>query len=391
MENKERPLFNRDFILITLSSFVFFFNFHSFIILPIRIEDLGGSESSIGFIMGMAAMATIISTPAVGIAIDRFGKKWFLAAGGILMSVTTLPFAYMDTLNYLFPLLRFLHGFALSLCFVSAGTLIADVSSASKRSQAIGLFGIFSIINFALAPSVGKFFVQFFGFKEFFIFDFFFGLLAFLIALLITEPKRHESEGRERNYFSVLFRRGVMLAASTLFVAGMGFVTVISFVPVFAGRINVDQYEIFFIAYTFSVIAIRVFGGWIPDKYGKKKAAIPAFFIYAASIIMLGFADEWIELIVSGVLFGLGHGLFYPAIYALVIDLSSEADRGKAISICSVSFTFGGMLGVFIYGVIAENLGFEYMFKILGVASILGFLIFSIFGIDSAKKTNQKN
>ncbi len=106
---------------------------------------------------------------------------------------------------------------------------------------------------------------------------------------------------------------------------------------------------------------------------------------------MLGFADEWIELIVSGVLFGLGHGLFYPAIYALVIDLSSEADRGKAISICSVSFTFGGMLGVFIYGVIAENLGFEYMFKILGVASILGFLIFSIFGIDSAKKTNQKN
>ena len=83
-------------------------------------------------------MATIISTPAVGIAIDRFGKKWFLAAGGILMSATTLPFAYLDTLNYLFPVLRLLHGFALSLCFVSAGTLIADVSSASKRSQAIG-------------------------------------------------------------------------------------------------------------------------------------------------------------------------------------------------------------------------------------------------------------
>ena len=390
-ENKERPLFNRDFLLITLSSFVFFFNFHSFIILPIRIEDLGGSESTIGFIMGMAAMATIISTPAVGIAIDRFGKKWFLAAGGILMSVTTLPFAFLDTLNYLFPLLRFLHGFALSLCFVSAGTLIADVSSASKRSQAIGLFGIFSIINFALAPSVGKFFVQFFGFKEFFIFDFFFGFIAFVIALFITEPRRDRDEGSGRNYFSVLFRRGVMLAASTLFVAGMGFVTVISFVPVFAGRINVDQYEIFFIAYTFSVIAIRVFGGWIPDKYGKKKAAIPAFFIYAASIILLGFADQWIELIVSGVLFGLGHGLFYPAIYALVIDLSSEADRGKAISICSVSFTFGGMLGVFIYGVVAENLGFPYMFKLLGIVSILGFLAFSIFGKDSAMNINQSN
>ena len=229
--------------------------------------------------MGMAAMATIITTPSVGIAIDRFGKKWFLAAGGIVMSLTTLPFAYMDTLNYLFPLLRVLHGAALSLCFVSAGTLIADVSSVSKRSQAIGLFGIFSIINFALAPSVAKVFVDYFGFREFFLFDSVFGLMAFIVALFITEPLRTANVGHGGNYFSVLFKQGVMIAASALFVAGMGFVTVITFVPVFAGRISVEQYEIFFIAYTFSVIAVRVFGGWIPDKYGKKKSSIPAFFV----------------------------------------------------------------------------------------------------------------
>ena len=253
------------------------------------------------------------------------------------------------------------------------------------------MFGIFSIINFALAPSVGKFFVQYWGFREFFIFDFLFGLMAFVIALFIAEPRREGNKVAGENYFSILFRHGVILAASTLFVAGMGFVTVISFVAVFAGRINVEQYEIFFIAYTLSVIAIRVFGGWIPDKYGKKRAAIPAFFIYAASIIMLGFANEWIELLVSGVLFGLGHGLFYPAIYALVIDLSSESGRGKAISICSVSFTFGGMLGVFFYGIVAENLGFPYMFKLLGIVSALGFLVFSIFGKDSAGNVSQNN
>lgn len=336
--------------------------------------------------MGMAAMATIITTPSVGIAIDRFGKKWFLAAGAVLMSITTLPFAFLDTLNFMFPLLRVFHGAALSLCFVSAGTLIADVSSASKRSQAIGLFGIFSIINFALGPSVGKIFIDRFGFQEFFIFDFFFGLTAFVIALFITEPQRSGNEEQGGNYLSVLLKQGVMIAASALFVAGMGFVTVITFVPVFAGRINVDQYEIFFIAYTVSVIAIRIFGGWIPDKYGKKRAAIPAFFIYAISIIMLGFSNNWIELLLSGAFFGLGHGLFYPAVYALVIDLTSETERGKSISICSVSFTFGGMLGAFIYGVVAEAWGFPRMFEILGIVTAVGFLFFSIFGIDHHNK-----
>jgi len=384
-ENLERPLFNRDFVLITLSSFVFFFNFHSFILLPVRIEQLGGSESTIGFIMGMAAMATILTTPAVGIMIDRFGKKWFLAAGGILMSLTTLPFAYLDTLNYLFPLLRLLHGAALSLCFVSAGTLIADVSSASKRSQAIGIFGIFSIINFALAPSIGKVIVERFGFPEFFVFDFLFGFLAFIVALFITEPRIIEKGIISSTYFSVLFKKGILVAASALFIAGMGFVTVITFVPVFAGRISVEQYEIFFIAYTVSVISVRVFGGWIPDKYGKKRASIPAFFVYALSIIVLGLSTNWIELLISGILFGIGHGLFYPAIYALVIDLSSQIDRGKAISICSVSFTFGGMMGVFIYGVVAENWGFPLMFEIMGVVSAIGFLVFSIFGKEHDK------
>lgn len=341
--------------------------------------------------MGMAAMATIITTPSVGIAIDRFGKKWFLAAGGIVMALTTLPFAYMDTLSYLFPFLRILHGAALSLCFVSAGTLIADVSSVSKRSQAIGLFGIFSIINFALAPSVAKVFVDNFGFREFFIFDSFFGLMAFLIALFIAEPVKSSNSGLSGNYISVFLKKGVVVAASALFVAGMGFVTVITFVPVFAGRISVDQYEIFFIAYTLSVIAIRIFGGWIPDKYGKKKASIPAFFVYAASILLLGFADNWIELLLSGALFGMGHGLFYPAVYALVIDLTSEIERGKAISICSVSFTSGGMLGVFIYGVVADLWGFQMMFEILGGATVIGFLIFSVFGIDPHKKIVSKN
>lgn len=388
-DNIDRPLFNRDFILITLSSFIFFFNFHSFILLPVRIEELGGSEAQIGFIMGMTAMATIITTPTVGIAIDRFGKKWFFVAGGILMSLTTLPFVYLDTLNYLFPLLRALQGAALSLCFVSAGTLIVDASSSTKRSQAIGIFGIFSIINFALAPSVGKVFIDNFGFQEFFIFDFFFGLLAFIIALFIREPHKAKSDEISVSYLSVLFRQGVVLAASALFVAGMGFVTVITFVPVFAGRINVQQYEIFFIAYSLSVIAVRVFGGWIPDKYGKKKSSIPAFFVYAASIIALGFTTNWLGLLVSGMLFGLGHGLFYPAVYALVMDLSSEIDRGKALSLCSVSFTSGGMLGVFIYGVVAENWGFPVMFEILGVTSIIGFLIFSIFGIDHHNKVKD--
>ncbi|MEW6145972.1 MAG: MFS transporter [Thermodesulfobacteriota bacterium] len=380
----DTPLLNRDFVLITVTSFVFFFTYHSFILLPLRIEELGGSESSIGFIMGAASMATILTTPSVGILIDKWGKKWFLLAGGLLMSVTSLPFAFLDSLGVIFPALRVLHGAALSLCFVSAGTLIADVSSPSRRSQAIGIFGMFSVINFALAPYVGKKIVETYGFGDLFVFDFIFGSFGVFAALFIREPEPLSPDGvRGGSYREALFRRGVFAAAFALMIAGTGFVSAITFVPVFAKRIGVDSFELFFITYTAAILAVRLIGGWIPDKFGKKKTSLPALILFAMSVIAIGFTSGASGLILAGVLFGLGHGLFYPAIYALVIDLSPEADRGKAVSICSVAFTFGGMLGVFIYGVIAEAWGFRLMFEAAGTICVLGFLVFAFAGKEA--------
>ncbi len=380
----DRPLLNRDFVLITLTSFIFFFNYHSFILLPLRIEELGGRESTIGFIMGSASMATILTTPSVGILIDKWGKKWFLLAGGLLMSLTSLPFAFLNSLSIAFPALRVLHGAALSLCFVSAGTLIADVSAPGRRSQAIGIFGLFSVINFALAPYIGKKIVEAYGFGDLFIFDFIFGSSAFIAALFIREPETLILDGIPgSSYKKALFRRGVLIAAFALMVAGTGFVSAITFVPVFARRIGVHSFELFFVTYTVAVLAVRLIGGWIPDKFGKKRSSVPALFLFALGISAIGFATGSAGLILAGVLFGLGHGLFYPAIYALVIDLSPEADRGKAVSICSVAFTFGGMLGVFLYGVVAETWGFRLMFEVAGAVCIAGFIFFALYGKES--------
>jgi len=380
-ENKS--LLNREFILITLSSFIFFFNFHSFLLLPIRIQELGGSTSTIGFIMGATGLSTIFTTPAVGILVDRWGKKRFLATGGLIMSLTTLPFAYLDTLNFLFPLLRIIQGAAFSLCFISAGTLIADATPVLRRSQALGLFGVFTIVNYALAPYIGKLIIETYSFKVFFLIFFIFGFLSFLVALLIREPDRRikvEIEGS--SILTTLFRKGVFVSAFTLMIAGSGFISTLTFFPVFAKDIKVESFHLFFIAYTLSALFVRLFGGWIPDRFGKKRAVVPSLLFFSLSVIWVSFASRESDFIETGILFGLSHGLLYPSVYALVIDLSPIVDRGKAFAICSVAFTLGGMLGSFIYGVVADFFGFQVMYIAAGVVCFIGFIVFSVFGRD---------
>jgi MFS family permease len=381
-ENKS--LLNREFILVTLSGFIFFFNFHSFLLLPLRIKELGGTESDIGFIMGATGLSTIFTTPAVGVLVDRWGRKWFIALGGVLMSFATLPFAYLHTLNFWFPLLRVIHGAAFSLCFISAGTLTADVTPVSKRSQALGIFGVFTIVNYAIAPFVGKRIVERYDFSVFFLVVFILGFLSFLVTLLIKESsKPSEKVGEKNGILTTLFRKGVFVAAFTLMISGSGFIPTLTFIPVFAREIKVESFDLFFIAYTFTALLVRIFGGWIPDKFGKKRAAVPSLFFFALSVIGISFASNTTHFVEIGILFGLSHGLVYPSIYALVIDLSPNVDRGKAFAICSVSFTLGGMLGSFIYGVVAEFLGFHIMYLAAGGVCLVGFLVFSIFGRDT--------
>jgi len=383
---EKKSLLNREFILVTLSGFIFFFNFHSFLLLPLYIKELGGRESDIGFIMGATGLSTIFTTPAVGVLVDRWGKKWFLALGGLVMSITTLPFAYMHTLNFLFPLLRIIHGAAFSLCFISAGTLTADATPASRRSQALGLFGVFTIVNYALAPSVGRRIVESYGFDAFFQVVFIFGFLSFLVALFIRESDERTERGSERNgILTTLFRKGVFVSAFTLMISGSGFIPTLTFIPVFAKEIKVESFDLFFITYTISALVVRILGGWIPDRFGKKRTALPSLLFFSLSIIGLGFASDVADFIKTGVVFGLSHGFIYPSIYALVIDLSPEVDRGKAFAICSVSFTLGGMLGSFIYGLVAEHFGFYAMYRVIGVVCLLGFLVFGLFGRDRDK------
>ncbi len=375
-------ILNREFILVTLSAFVFFFNFHSFLLLPLRIKELGGSESDIGFIMGAAGFSTIFTTPAVGMLVDRWGRKWFIALGGLIMAISTVPFAYLNTLTFLFALLRVLHGAAFSLCFISAGTLTADVTPAQKRSQALGLFGVFTIVNYALAPFVGKRIIESYGFRAFFLIVFIFGFLSFLVALLIREPKKIKSNVEGKGIVTTLFRKGVFVSAFALMISGSGFIPTLTFIPVFAKKVKIEAFDLFFIAYTFAALAVRILGGWIPDKLGKKRAAIPALLFFSLSIMGISFVSRESHFIETGVLFGLSHGLVYPSIYALVIDLSPIVERGRAFAICSVAFTLGGMLGLFIYGLVAEFWGFHIMYLSAGGVCLIGFIVFSVFGRD---------
>lgn len=384
-------LFTMNFILLTISSFFYFFNLHGYILLPVKIKILGGTESDIGFIMGAASLSTIISTPLAGYLVDRYKRKKIMFVGAVLLIISGLFLITLKELNFYYSVLRFTQGISFSLFFVSAGTLVTDFAPESRRTQALGIFGVFTVINYAIAPYIGRLISEYYGFDTLFIFLSLFGILSIIFLLPVHETldfgssTSGQSAVKYNNYLNYLSYK-ILVPALILFIIGSGFIPTLTFLPVFSLGMGIKEYEIFFIAYTLSVLGVRIFVGWVPDRIGKVITLYPSLIIFSIGILYLGYSSEKTDLIICAVLFGVGHGFLYPTLYAIIIENGNPSMRGKLFSISSVSFTFGGMAGSFLYGIFAEHYDFYHMYRLMGTICISGLILLTYYRYRAYRK-----
>ncbi len=360
--------------MITLSAFFFFYAYHAFLILPIRVISLGGTEFDIGLVMSMAGISTLLVTPISGLLGDIYKKKYLLTSGALLLALINFLFIYFDSIYYSYLILRFFQGCAFSLFFVSAGTLIAENSLEENQTQALGFFGIFAIVNHALAPTISIEIINFFSYDYFFISSSIASIIAFFIALSINVKNSMVDERKNgQNFTQLLKNKKLKIVCFIMFLVGGSFLTCLNFAAVFTKSINVLPITIFFLSYTVIALIMRIFFGWLPDKYGQVTFCKPALILYGLSIGILGLSINYISVMSAGILFGISHALVYPSIYTLALRFTDISNKSKAFSTCSVSFTFGGMIFSIIYGLIAETYSFKVMFLSCSIIVTLGF------------------
>jgi MFS family permease len=79
-------------------------------------------------------------------------------------------------------------------------------------------------------------------------------------------------------------------------------------------------------------------------------------------------------LFLAGLLAGAAHGFLYPALSALLMDVTPEPRRGSAVGIFSSIFLVGNALGAVAFGSVAHGLGYGVMWSALAVILVVGFL-----------------
>jgi len=373
------------FARATLTNFVFMTSLSCFILLPLYVHRLGGTEAAIGLVQGVYSAAGIVCQPVIGLWLDRVGRRFFMTLGVYLLIASSAAFMVTHSVPLL-AALRVVQGLGFSAFFVANYLHVVDLVPVDRRGWALGIYGGSGFLGTALAPVAGEIIVNRLGFRWLFGLSVLLGgVAAWLVAA--TRGIRPPGSGFGPGIGSL--RAGLAdvfrLHMALTFFFGLGTGVMFTFMPTFGEGLGVHSVSLFYTAYAIAAVAVRVGGGNLIDTRGRRATIIPSMFVQAAAAGVLTAMALQVQphmtvpvvpfLFLAGLLAGGGHGFLYPALAALLMDVTPEARRGGAVGIFSAVFLVGNALGSMVFGYVAHGLGYGIMWSTLTLLLTAGFLL----------------
>lgn len=368
----------RAFFLVAAANFLNFLNIAFFFLLPIWVLEHGGGEEIAGRVMSTNGFAGLLVLPLLGYLLDRVGRRRFLIFGAVLSSLTAFSFVWIEEIGPALFVCRALQGVAFISAFTGAQTLAVLFAPHSRRAEALGWFGISTILTHAISPAIGEEIIRRWGYDAMFVTAGAIGVLAVVLSCVLPRPPElHMPEGGldatpERT------RRVIAAAIAAMLCYGFGFGAIQTFAPTVIERFELGRVGPFFIMWSVVAVGMRVVFGSASDRFGRRPVILPAMLTMSLAVAMFAFVRTSAGILLVGAVFGVAQGLLYPTMNALVADWSSPNNIGRTQSIFSGSFGLGIHSCAYFFGGIVESHGYTTMFLSVLSITLVGLVIFTV-------------
>ncbi len=365
-------LFSRDIALILIAQVAFGFGWSLYLLAPkFQAVVLGAGPDLIGMTSAIGGIAGLAMVPFAATGIDRLGRKLFFRIGCSLVLLMSVGYTYVDHVGPLLFALQGMMAAAFVLSFNAAAALVADWVPPARMGQAIGWLGAANVCMNAVATAIAEPIADAHGWHIVFRMGMVSALVALGLSLFLREaPHRMVSDapvGALRSRVSLeAMARPLIVAA----VCGAVFSAVFTFVQPYALERGAREVRLFFIGFTASAVACRLFMGGLGDRIGYRRVSLFAVIIYAlAAALCVRLEPDF--LWAYGAVFGVAHGVLYPTLNALVLEGLPASRRGFGMALYNGAFNIGMATGGFGWGMLASHHGYPALFM---TAAVLGLL-----------------
>ena len=165
------------------------------------------------------------------------------------------------------------------------------------------------------------------------------------------------------------------------FIAMLGMSMVVPFLPLYIRELGLNDEQqiakwsgfVFSGPFFFSFILVPVWG-FLGDRYGRKLMVIRALLGLAIAQILIGLSQNVYHLLIGRIVQGIVSG-FIPASMALVASTTPKEKTGYALGLLQTATSGGTVLGPFVGGFLADQIGIRPIFFITASLCFLSALL----------------
>ena len=349
-------------------------------------HDLGGSDQTVGFVIGAFSFVALFSRIFSGRLSDTRGRKVAFIAG--LISCAAAGGAYLLPLGIAGAYLgRILQGFGEACLYSGAAAWVVEEGGVERSAQALGYLssGIWGGIS--AGPVVGHWLGSF---ERAAMLQLFAGLLGATVLYFVKEDYEPHNQPAGPLVPKALIFPGI----------AVGFVNV--HYPVIAGFLILhlsnhgNSGPAAFSAYAGVILFSRFFLGSLPDRIPPAYTYYGGISCMAVGLAILATGPSPVIAVLATGLLGLGFSFPWSSVGSKVLKESAPHERGSVVSVLSAFYDLFVGASSFAAGTIANHYGYAAAFWMavisLGAAAIAGKFVFfhqpAVQGIENLCETS---
>ena len=362
------------------------------VLLALQIEAIDPAEkvANFGLVSGISAIFATIFNPVAGALSDRSGRRnpWILA-GGLLALPVMLLLGSVDTI--LLVTIAWCLGQAVMNVYQAALTsVVPDRVPTEARGKASAAVGLGLPVGSTIGALLGAAFSD--DYRTGYLL---FGAIVAAAAVLFTACAREERmpvkapmpvkaqlaafAGALKDHdFRWAFIGRALLILGYFAVAGFQLYILKDRTDLPAGLAPEEAVAILMPVNSVAMVVSTVLGGWLSDRYDRRKLFVGASAVLAAVALLIpAVSSSWTAMLAFSVVNGLGFGCYMAVDTALVTMVLPKAeDAARDMGVLNVANAGPQIVAPFVASVIVSlsSGGYTPLFVFAAVLSVLGAL-----------------
>ncbi len=147
--------------------------------------------------------------------------------------------------------------------------------------------------------------------------------------------------------------------------------------PRMQGELSATQDEMGWVLTSYIVAAAITIPltGWLAGEFGRRIVFLISIFVFTVASALCGLAESLPQIVLYRFLQGVGGAALVPLSQAVLFDINSPKDFGRAMSIWGIGVTMGPILGPALGGWLTDDYNWRWVFYInlpIGVIAFAG-------------------